>query len=64
MSAIKQAVIAEIARLPDNVDIGTIIEALEKLRENTRRQAIDACFGTLGSRRRTDAVIAELRDEP
>ena len=67
MQAIKQEAIAKISRLPDDADISEIIAVLEKMKlgspTKTAANPVDTYFGALGTGRRTDAVIAELRDE-
>ncbi len=67
MQAIKQEAIATISHLPDDADISDIIAVLEKMKlvYSTKSAAnpVDTYFGTLGSGRRTDTVMAELREE-
>ncbi len=67
MQAIKQEAIAKISHLPDDADISDIIAVLEKMKlvDSTKTAAnpVDNYFGALGSGRRTDTVIAELREE-
>jgi hypothetical protein len=68
MQAIKQEAITTIAQLSDSASIEEIIAALEKIRDGAACESaehpVDACFGALGSGRRTDVLISELRDEP
>ena len=67
MQAIKQEAIAKISHLPDDADISEIIAVLEKMKlsspTTTAANPVDTYFGTLGSGRRTDTVMAELREE-
>jgi hypothetical protein len=55
-----------IARLPDTFTLAEMLAALERLAQKTATppHPVDRCFGALGKGRRTETIMAELRDRP
>ena len=66
MQLAKQQALSAIAKLPESVSLDDIIKALQRFKETSSKipeHPVDQCFGVLGKGRRTDNIIAELRDE-
>nr|VFJ87613.1 MAG: hypothetical protein BECKH772A_GA0070896_1000436 [Candidatus Kentron sp. H]VFJ89410.1 MAG: hypothetical protein BECKH772B_GA0070898_1000436 [Candidatus Kentron sp. H]VFJ96011.1 MAG: hypothetical protein BECKH772C_GA0070978_1000437 [Candidatus Kentron sp. H] len=66
MQAAKQQALATITELPDSVTFDEIISTLDRFKNTSSKPArnpVDICFGALGKGRRTDVIIAEIRDE-
>jgi hypothetical protein len=70
MPAIKQEILETLIRLPDTANLEDILAVLETFwhRKMTSKTApihpVDACYGTLGTGRRTNDIMAELRGTP
>ncbi len=70
MQAIKQEILETLIRLPDTASLEDIRAVLEtfwhrKLTPKTMSiHPVDACYGTLGTGRRTNDIMAELRGTP
>nr|VFJ63989.1 MAG: hypothetical protein BECKFM1743A_GA0114220_103453 [Candidatus Kentron sp. FM]VFJ64428.1 MAG: hypothetical protein BECKFM1743C_GA0114222_103683 [Candidatus Kentron sp. FM]VFK15026.1 MAG: hypothetical protein BECKFM1743B_GA0114221_103503 [Candidatus Kentron sp. FM] len=66
MQAAKQQALSTITKLPDNVTFDEIISILARFKNappKLTQHPVDRCFGALGKGRRTDAIIAGIRDE-
>lgn len=70
MPVIRQEILETLIRLPDTASLEDILAVLEKFwyRKATPKTAlihpVDACYGTLGTGRRTNDIMAELRGTP
>jgi hypothetical protein len=70
MTVIKQEIIETLVKLPDTAGLEDILTVLEKFWHPSKvtpkvasLHPVDACYGTLGTGRRTKDIMAELRDE-
>jgi len=66
MQAAKQQALTAITGLPDSVTFDEIIATLDQFKNTPPkpvRHPVDRCFGALGKGRRTDTIIAEIRNK-